>query len=131
MKRNLLIVLPLILFKVSCQTIPPRYFSDVLQGSYIILEKPDSRVHIDLIKALQLRKSTKYFSEKEISIKVLSTILWSANGINRKDGKRTAPSPFGKELVNVYVFSNFGIYLYDFKRNTLLVRSNKKVNQKG
>ncbi len=96
MKRNIFILLSLILLTVSCQTVPTSYFSDLPHGVDIMLEKPYSGVNVDLIKAYELRKSTKYFSKKEISIKELSTILWSANGINRKDGKRTAPSPFGK-----------------------------------
>ncbi|KPJ58419.1 MAG: hypothetical protein AMJ42_03295 [Deltaproteobacteria bacterium DG_8] len=128
MKRNIFIVL-LILITVSCQSVPTRYFSDLPQSIDIILEKPVSRVNIDLIKAYELRKSTKHFSKKEISIKELSTILWSANGINRKDGKRTAPSPFGEELINLYVFSNTGIYLYDAKQNKLLFRSTKNAKK--
>jgi nitroreductase len=125
MKRNIFILLSLILLTVSCQTVPTSYFSDLPQGVDIMLEKPYSGVNVDLIKAYELRKSTKYFSKKEISIKELSTILWSANGINRKDGKRTAPSPFGKELINLYVFSSSGIYIYDAAQNKLQLRSIK------
>lgn len=125
MKRDIFIFLLLTSLLVSCQTVPTKYFSDLPQGIDIIFEKPSSRVNVDLIKAYELRESTKYFSEKEISIKELSTILWSANGINRKDGKRTAPSPFGKELIDLYVFSNIGIHLYDAKQNKLLLRSTK------
>ena len=125
MKSNIFILLSFILLTVSCHTVPTIYFSDLPQGVDIILEKPVSNVNIDLMKAYGLRKSTKKFSEKEISIKELSTILWSANGINREDGKRTAPSPFGEELINLYVFSNSGIYLYDAKQNKLLLRSTK------
>lgn len=129
MERNIFILLPLILLTISCQNFPSRYFSDLPQGIDIMLEKPASSVNIDLIKAYELRKSTKYFSEKEINIKKLSTILWSANGINRKDGKRTAPSPFGKELINLYVFSNMGIYLYDAQQNKLIILSTKNAKK--
>jgi nitroreductase len=129
MKRNILILLLLALLTESCQTVPLRYFSYLPQGIDIILERPFSRVNIDLITAYRLRKSTKYFSEKEISIKDLSTILWAANGINRKYGKRTAPSPFGEELINLYLFSNIGIYLYDAKQNKLQLRSTKNAKK--
>jgi len=90
-----------------------------------VLEKPESKIDVDLMKAFGLRKSTKEFSEKEVSIKELSTILWSANGINREDGKRTAPALFGMEVIRIYVLSNSGIYLYDATQNTLLSRSTK------
>ncbi len=129
MKNNILILLSLFLLTLSCQTVSIRYFSDSPQGIDIILEKPYSSVDIDLIKAYELRKSTKLFSEKEISLKELSTILWSANGVNRKDGKRTAPSPFGKELINLYVFSNIGIYLYDVEQNKLILRSTENAKK--
>ena len=75
MKRNIFILLSLILLKVSCHTVPARYFSDLPKGADILLEKPDSSLDVSLIKAYELRESTKYFSEKEISVKELSTIL--------------------------------------------------------
>jgi nitroreductase len=125
MKRNSFVVISLIFLSMSCQSVPDRYFSDFPRGSDIVLEKPESKIDVDLIKAFELRKSTQEFSEKEVSIKELSTILWAANGINRKDGKRTAPALFGMEVIRIYVFSNSGIYLYDATQNTLLSRSSK------
>jgi len=125
MKRNIFVVIPLIFLSMSCRSVPDRYFSDSPRGSDIVLEKPATKIDVDLIKAFGLRKSTEEFSEKEVSIKELSTILWSANGINREDGKRTAPALFGMEVIRIYVLSNSGIYLYDATQNTLLSRSTK------
>lgn len=129
MKCKIVILLSLLLLPVLCKAVSIRYFSDLPQGVDIILVQPFSGVDVDLIKAYQLRKSTKNFSEKEIGLKELSTILWSANGVNRKDGKRTAPSPFGKELINIYVFSNIGIYLYDVEQEKLLLLANKNAKK--
>ena len=125
MKRNSFVVVSIIFLSMSCRSVPERYFSDSPRGSDIVLEKPESKIDVDLMKAFGLRKSTKEFSEKEVSIKELSTILWSANGINREDGKRTAPALFGMEVIRIYVFSNSGIYLYDAMQNTLLSLSTK------
>ncbi len=125
MKRNIFFVLPIIFLSMSCRSVPDRYFSDSPRGSDIVLEKPQSKIDVDLMKAFELRKSTEEFSVKEVSIKELSTILWSANGINREDGKRTAPALFGMEVIRIYVLSNSGIYLYDAMQNTLLSRSTK------
>ena len=125
MKRNIFVVIPLIFLSMSCRSVPDRYFSDSPRGSDIVLEKPATKIDVDLIKAFGLRKSTEEFSEKEVSIKELSTILWSANGINREDGKRTAPALFGMEVIRIYVLSNSGIYLYDATQNTVLSRSTK------
>jgi hypothetical protein len=125
MKRNSFVVISLIFLSVSCRSVPDRYFSDFPRGSDIVLEKPEFKIDVDLMEAYRLRKSTKEFSEKEVSIKELSTILWSANGINREDGKRTAPALFEMEVIRIYVLSNSGIYLYDATQNTLLSRSTK------
>ncbi len=48
-----------------------------------------------------------------------STLLWSCFGINRPDGKRTAPSAHDKQATDVYVLLKGGAYLYDAKANKL------------
>ena len=69
------------------------------QGKDIVLERPKSNINVDLITAYKLRKSTKSFLTKEINLEDLSTILWAANGINRPNGKRTAPSSYGRHYI--------------------------------
>ncbi|MDD3333269.1 MAG: nitroreductase family protein, partial [Proteiniphilum sp.] len=44
-----------------------------------------------LMEALNQRRSTRTFQEKELSLQQLSNLLWAANGFNRDD-KRTAPT---------------------------------------
>ena len=75
MKRNSFVLISLILLSMSCRSVPDRYFSDFPRGTDIMLEKPATKIDVDLMKAFGLRKSTKEFSEKEVSIKELSTIL--------------------------------------------------------
>ncbi|UCH00859.1 MAG: nitroreductase family protein, partial [Deltaproteobacteria bacterium] len=58
-----------------------------------------------------------------------STILWAANGINRPDGKRTAPSSYGKYYINLYVVSNKGIYIYDVPKHELRSISDEDVRR--
>ena len=128
MKKKIFVLIVLAVV-VSCQTVPVRYFSDFPEGTDIILEKPESKIDIDLMRAYALRKSTKEFSEREVSIQELSTILWSANGINRENGKRTAPAPFNMEVISIYVFSHRGIYLYDAIQNKLISRSTKNAKK--
>ncbi|MBW1765539.1 MAG: nitroreductase family protein [Deltaproteobacteria bacterium] len=88
-------------------------------SSNIILGKPISNINVDLITAYQLRKSTKSFLTKEINVEDLSTILWAANGINRENGKRTAPSAYGKYYIDIYVVSDKGVYVYDVPKHEL------------
>lgn len=89
------------------------------QGKDIVLERPKSNINVDLITAYKLRKSTKSFLTKEINLEDLSTILWAANGVNRPNGKRTAPSSYGRHYTNIYVLSNKGIHIYDAPKHEL------------
>jgi nitroreductase len=47
-------------------------------------------------------------------------MLWAACGVNRPDGKRTAPTAMNKQEIDVYVALEQGLYLYDAKANTLV-----------
>lgn len=97
------------------------------QSEKIILEKPKSNINVDLMAAFKMRKSTKSYSSKEISIEDLSTILWAANGVNRSNGKRTAPTSYGRTYINLYIASSKGIYLYDAKKHELILISKEDV----
>ena len=57
------------------------------------LDQPDLERGAPIMKALSDRQSIRSFSEKALSQKDLSDLLWAANGINRQEsGKRTAPT---------------------------------------
>lgn len=94
------------------------------------LDNPLSTVNVDLVEALKLRKSTKEFANYRISPQELSTILWAANGINRKDGKRTAPSAYGKYFVEIYVASDQGVYRYEPLKHQLNMVSSDNIKAK-
>ena len=83
----------------------------------ITLEKPRVSLGVDIMEALQMRKSTKSYSTKEIPIGDLSNILWAANGVNRENGKRTAPSSYGRQYTDLYIVSDQGVYFYDVKEH--------------
>lgn len=65
-----------------------------------------------IMKALADRHSTRECNGKELSDADLSDMLWAANGINRPDGKRTAPSAMNCQEVDVYVVMAKGTYKY-------------------
>ena len=71
------------------------------------------------MKALSDRHSDREYADKELSLQDLSDLLWAANGINRPDGKRTAPSALNKQDIDIYVIMKEGAYLYDTKTNSL------------
>ncbi|MDP4183604.1 MAG: SagB/ThcOx family dehydrogenase [Bacteroidota bacterium] len=84
------------------------------------LPKPKTEGGMPLMDALKKRSSSRSFSEKEIDRQMLSNLLWAAWGINRPDGKRTAPSSMNKQELSLYVVIKEGAYLYDAVNNSLI-----------
>ena len=73
------------------------------------------------MKALSDRQSIRSFSEKALSQKDLSDLLWAANGINRQEsGKRTAPSAMNRQDVKIYICTKKASYLYDHKAHAMI-----------
>jgi SagB-type dehydrogenase family enzyme len=72
-----------------------------------------------LMQVLKDRKSTREFGPGTLSSQTLSHLLWAAFGINRPDGRRTAPSAMNWQEVSIYVATPEGVYTYDAKENML------------
>ena len=72
-----------------------------------------------LMEVLKDRKSTREFGSGTLSQQTLSNLLWAAFGINRPDGRRTAPSAMNWQEVSIYVATPAGVYVYDAKTNVL------------
>ncbi len=83
------------------------------------LPKPDISGGKPLMEALALRKSTRAFSDKPVSQRDLSNLLWAAWGVNRADGKRTVPTANNRQEVSLYVAMDNGVWLYDAQKNEL------------
>ena len=80
----------------------------------ILLNPPDLKRGLPVMEALSLRASASEFTDTKLSLQDLSDLLWAANGVNRKEiGKRTAPSALNAQDIDVYVFAEEGVYLYD------------------
>lgn len=71
------------------------------------------------MRVLSERKSSRDFSVRELPLQTLSSLLWAANGINRPDGRRTAPTGLNVQDIEVYVMLASGVYRYDAKANGL------------
>jgi SagB-type dehydrogenase family enzyme len=85
----------------------------------VALPAPQTSGGKPLMQALKERKSTRDFSPEKLSPQVLSNLLWAAWGINREDGRRTAPSASNRQEIEIYVVSADGAYTYDAKGNAL------------
>lgn len=80
----------------------------------ITLPEPDRTSGMPLMGTLWLRKSTREFDQQPLPLKQLSELLWAAAGVNRSlGGGRTAPSPYGETVIDVYVALPAGLYRYD------------------
>lgn len=97
----------------------------------ISLPQPEvSKLSMTLGQALQQRRSERQYSDKEISMQTLSTLLWAACGVSdQKTGKITAPSAINMQDVKVYVCAKDGVCLYNAKTNTLTKVSNKDLRE--
>ena len=85
----------------------------------IQLLKPQPGSGSLLMQLLWKRKSSREFSPKPLPVEVLTNLLWAGFGINRPDGKRTAPSAMNWQETDIYVILPDGLYLYDPKANQL------------
>ena len=85
----------------------------------IALPKPQTDGGKPLMQALRDRKSSRAFSAQKLSEQTLSNLLWAACGVNRPDGKRTAPSAMNKQETDVYALLADGAYLYEPKEHAL------------
>jgi SagB-type dehydrogenase family enzyme len=72
-----------------------------------------------LMQVLQARRSAREFSDRTLAPQVLSNLLWAAAGINRPDGRRTAPSASNRQEIDIYVITSDGLYLYEPKGHRL------------
>lgn len=78
----------------------------------IKLPRPNTKGGMPLYEALSNRQTNREFSDKALDEQMLSDLLWCANGENRRDGKRTAPSARNAQEIDIYVFNSKGVFLY-------------------
>jgi nitroreductase len=79
----------------------------------ISLPPPTQHGGLPLMEALARRRSSRDFASTPLPLTLLSNLLWSAYGMNRADGGRTAPSALNAQEIDVFVALSSGAYLYD------------------
>jgi len=72
-----------------------------------------------LMNALKLRRSTREYSSRALPLQTLSDLLWAAFGINRPSEDRTAPYWRHVMVIDVYVSTAEGTWLYEPKAHEL------------
>lgn len=105
---NLFHALYFVLAAVSGLLLSGTAFSDI-----ITLPPPDKKGGMPLMQALNERHSTRSFADKPIPLETLSSLLWAAQGVNRKDSDyRTAPTSRNCNAIEIYAVLPQGAYLY-------------------
>jgi len=83
------------------------------------LPAPDKTGGMPLMQALAERKTTRSFSDKTVTAQDLSNLLWAAWGVNRPDGRRTAPTGHNSQTVEIFVVLDSGVWRYDGPKHVL------------
>ena len=77
------------------------------------LQAPQKSGGMPLMEALAKRATSRAFDTTRLSPGQISNLLWAAFGINRSDGKRTAPSSRNRQETDIYVLLGEGAFIYD------------------
>lgn len=102
------VMLCVMLFSVSAGAADP-----------VQLPSPRTEGGKPLMEVLRDRMSARAFGEGSLPAQTLSNLLWAAFGINRPDGRRTAPSARNWQEIEVFVGTAEALFLWDPKGNTL------------
>jgi nitroreductase len=112
MKRKPIVFVGFICSILLCSLLS--YAADSVQ-----LPSPQMEGGKPLMQVLKDRKTTRTFSEEKLPMQTLSNLLWAAFGINRPDGRRTAPSAKNWQEIDIYVATADGLFLWESKQNEL------------
>ena len=108
----------------------PELYKEYPNSKKINLDLPEVLPKVTLDEVLKKRRSIRNFSEKPISKKQLSYLLWASTGIQRKEMGyefRTAPSAGALYPIETYLVINRvediskGVYHYSIKDHLLEV----------
>jgi nitroreductase len=99
-------------------------------SSVIMLPPPDTAGGKPLMQCLKERRSSRSFDTKPLPQQVLSNLLWAAFGVNRSDGRRTAPSAMNKQEIDVYAATQDGLYIYNAPSHSLNLITKQDVREK-
>ncbi len=85
------------------------------------LTTPSEKRGTTVMEAFANRQFVREYQTRDLSDQDLSDLLWAAWGINRENGKRTAPTAQNSQDIDVYVCRESGTYLYDASAHSLIL----------
>jgi nitroreductase len=105
--------------KLKLSIVLTAFLAGNLLAESIQLPPPQKTGGMLLMEALAKRSTSRAFATNELSSQQISSLLWAAFGINRPDGKRTAPSAMNFQETDIYVLLKSGAYVYSAASNQL------------
>jgi nitroreductase len=105
--------------KSICLVLLLAFIAPSISAQTIKLPPPQKNGGKPLMEALNDRQTGRIYKPDALSIETISNLLWAANGINRPDGKRTAPSASNKQELDIYVVTAERIYFYNPQEHSL------------
>ncbi|MCL2029577.1 MAG: nitroreductase family protein [Deltaproteobacteria bacterium] len=112
-----LIALSLFMLALTGFALPPP--AAAADGEKWNLPKPAAQGGKPLMEALAQRQTNRDFSDKPIPEQILSDLLWATWGINRPDGKHTAPTARNNREIVVFAALENGVWRYEPSDNAL------------
>jgi SagB-type dehydrogenase family enzyme len=88
--------------------------------SFYALPTPQFASNMPLLQSLQERHSNRKFRADELPVSMIASILWAGFGVNRTDGKRTAPSAYDVQDIDIYLATSKGLFSYDAPNHSLV-----------
>ena len=85
----------------------------------IALPRPDLKSGKPFMQCVAERRSKRKFSTKALPMQTIGEILYVADGVSSKDGRKTVPTARNKQNQSVYAFTADGVYLYNSQKHAL------------
>lgn len=85
-----------------------------------VLPAPRTTGGMPLIDALRCRHTTREYAHRTLTPHLLSDLLWAAFGVNRANGDRTAPYWRHVMVMDIYLATAAGVWLYEPQTHRLL-----------
>ncbi|HSQ59112.1 MAG TPA: SagB/ThcOx family dehydrogenase [Acidobacteriota bacterium] len=92
----------------------------VSEPGTIDLPRPLDRGRMTLEEAIAARRSVREFLPDPLTREALSQLLWAAQGVTSRDGRRAAPSAGALYPLEIYVVLPSGSFRYDPSRHRLV-----------
>lgn len=105
------------------------FAEDEMAKKTITLPEPILKGAISIEEAISKRRSVRSYQDKDLTLKQVSQLLWSAQGITNKRSLRAAPSAGALYPLEVYIVKKDGLFHYKPQKHLLEPIQDKDLRQ--